>query len=148
MNIVKPIFIHVAFDYKFSSSIGPLYKEEKVMSRVISVGGILYVMKSLRSDVSHANDVVRYMTDSCVAVKWVLQHLRSTIVTYNGYTEIICDNWNVYFTSVLDRRRSITKYASQHSCGGNVGGGVTPHEIQTRARHIGKIMKPILLEKL
>jgi hypothetical protein len=29
MNIVKPMFIHVAFHYKFSSSIGSVYKEEK-----------------------------------------------------------------------------------------------------------------------
>jgi hypothetical protein len=82
-------------------------------------------MKWLRLDVSHANDVVRYVTNSCVAVKWVLQHLRRKNVTYNGYTEMICDNCNVYFTGVLDRR-SITKYVSQHSCGRHVGGGLTP----------------------
>ena len=81
------------------------------MSRVILVGGMLYVMKWLRSNVSHANDVVRYVTDSRVAVKWVLQHLRSTNVTYNGYIEMVCDNCNVYFIGVLDRRRSITKYS-------------------------------------
>jgi hypothetical protein len=34
MNIVKIVFIPVAFHYKFSSSIEPVYKEEKVMSRV------------------------------------------------------------------------------------------------------------------
>jgi hypothetical protein len=34
MNIVKPIFIPLAFHYKFSSSIGPVYKEENVMSCV------------------------------------------------------------------------------------------------------------------
>ena len=34
MNIVKPVFIPLAFHYKFSSSIGLIYKEEKVMSRV------------------------------------------------------------------------------------------------------------------
>jgi hypothetical protein len=34
MNIVKPIFIHLAFHYKFSSIIVLVYKEEKVMSRV------------------------------------------------------------------------------------------------------------------
>jgi hypothetical protein len=83
------------------------------------------VMKWLRPDVSHANDVVRYMTDSGVAVKWVLQHLRITNVTYNGYIEMFCDNCNVYFTGVLDRRRSIPKYVSQHSCGRHVGCGVT-----------------------
>ena len=45
VNIVKPFFIPLAFHYKFSSSIGPVYKEEKVMSLVSSVGGLLYVMK-------------------------------------------------------------------------------------------------------
>jgi hypothetical protein len=34
MNIVKPIFIPVSFHYKFSSSIGHVYKEEKVVSFV------------------------------------------------------------------------------------------------------------------
>jgi hypothetical protein len=62
------------------------------MSRVISVGGLLYVMKWLRPYVSHANDVVIYVTNSSVAMKWVLQCLRSTNVTYNGYTEMVCDN--------------------------------------------------------
>lgn len=54
------------------------------------------MMKWLRSDVSHANDVVRYVTDSGAAVKWVLQRLRNTNVTYNGYTEMVSDNCNVY----------------------------------------------------
>ena len=66
------------------------------------------------------------MTDSGIAVKWVLQRLRSTNVTNNGYNEMVCDNCNAYFTGVLDRRRSITKYVSQHSCERHVGGGVTP----------------------
>ena len=88
------------------------------------------------------------MTNSGAAVKWVLQRLRSTNVTYNGYTEMVRDNCNTYFTGVLDRRISITKYVLQHSCGRHVGGGVTPQEIQIRASHIGEIMKPILLEKL
>ena len=61
---------------------------------------------------------------------------------------MVCDSCNVYFTGVLDRRRSITKYVSQHSCGRHVGGGVTPQEIQTRASHTGEIMKLVLLEKL
>ena len=74
------------------------------MSCVSSVGGLLYVMKWLRPDVSHVNDVVRYVTESGVAVKWVIQRLRSTNATYNGYTEIVCDNCNVYFTGVFDRR--------------------------------------------
>ena len=87
------------------------------------------------------------MTYSGVTVKWVLQRLRSTNVIYNGYTEMVCDSCNVYFTCVLDRR-SITKYVSQHSCGRHVGGGVTPREIQTHASYIGEIMKPVLLEKL
>jgi hypothetical protein len=126
MNIVKTVFIPLAFYYNFSSSIGPVYKEEKVMSHVSSVGGLLYVMKWLRPDVSHANDVVRYMTDSGVAVKWVLHRLRSTNVTYNGYTEMVRDNCNIYSTSVLDRRISITKYVSEHRCGRHVGGGVAP----------------------
>jgi hypothetical protein len=60
------------------------------MSHVSSVGGMLYVMKWLRPDVSHANDVVRYVTDSGVAVEWVLQHLRST---NNGYTEMVYEHW-------------------------------------------------------
>jgi hypothetical protein len=144
MNIVKPICIPLYFHYKFSSSIRPIYKEEKVMSRVSSVGDLLYVMKWLRPYVSHANDVVRYVTDSCVAVKWVLQHLRST---NNGYTEMVCDNCNVYFIGVLDRRRYITKYVSQQCCGRHVGGGVT-QKIQTRASHTSDIMKLVLLEKL
>jgi hypothetical protein len=59
MNILKSVFLPVSFHYKFSSSIGHVYKEENVMSRVSSVGGLVYVMKWLRSDVSHANDVVR-----------------------------------------------------------------------------------------
>jgi hypothetical protein len=59
MNIVNLVFIPLTFHYKFSSSIGPIYKEEKVMSHVSSVGCLLYVMKWLRPDVSHANDVVR-----------------------------------------------------------------------------------------
>jgi hypothetical protein len=41
MNMVKLIFILVAFHYNFSSSRGPVYKEEKVMSHVSSVGGLL-----------------------------------------------------------------------------------------------------------
>jgi hypothetical protein len=61
---------------------------------------------------------------------------------------MVCDNCNVYFTRVLDMRRSSTKYVSQHRCGGHVGGGVTPQEIQTRESHTGEIMKPVLLEKL
>ena len=69
MNIVKPVFILLAFHYKFSSSIGHVYKEEKVMSRISSVGGLVHVMKWLRPNVSHANDVVKYMTDSGVALK-------------------------------------------------------------------------------
>jgi hypothetical protein len=72
MNIIKLGFIPLSFHYKFSSSIGPIYKEEKVMSRVSLVGGLLYVMKWLRPDVSHANDVVRNVIDSGVLVKWVL----------------------------------------------------------------------------
>jgi hypothetical protein len=148
MNIIKPVFIHLTFHYKFSSSIGHVYKEYKVMSHVSSVGGLLYVMKWLRPDVSHANDVVRNVTDSCAAVKWVLQCLRSTNVTYNGYTKMVSNNCNAYFTGVLDRRRVITKYVSQHSYGRHVGGGVTPQEIQTHASHTGEIMKPVLLEKL
>ena len=84
------------------------------------------MMKWLKPDVSHANDVVRNVTDLGVAVKWVLQRLRSTNATYNGYIEMVCDSCNVYFTGVLDRRRSITKYVSHHSCGRQVGGGVTP----------------------
>jgi hypothetical protein len=148
MNIVKPIFIPLSFHYNFSSCIGHICKEENVMSCVSSVGGLLYVMKWLRQDVSLANDVVRYVTNSGVAVKWVLQYLRSTHVTYNGYSEIVCDSCNVYFIGVLDRRRSITKYGSQHICGRHVGGGVTPQEIQTRASHTGKIMKLVLLQKL
>jgi hypothetical protein len=39
MNIVKPVFIPLSFHYNFSSSIGPVYKEEKVMNRASSVGG-------------------------------------------------------------------------------------------------------------
>jgi hypothetical protein len=39
MNIIKPVFIPLAFHYKFSSSIGHAYKEEKCMSRVSPVGG-------------------------------------------------------------------------------------------------------------
>jgi hypothetical protein len=140
----KTNFFPLTFHYKFSSSIGLAYKEEKVMPRVSSVGGLLYAMKWLRPDVSHANDVVRYVTDSGAAMKWVLQHLRSTNVTYNGYTEMVRDNFNVYFTGVLDRRISITKYVSQHSCGRHVEGGVTPREIQTRASHTGEIMKLIV----
>jgi hypothetical protein len=92
MNIVKLVFIPLAFHYMFSSSIRSVYKEEKVMSRVSLVGGLLYVMKWLRLDVSHANDVVKYVTDSGIAVKWVLQRLRSTNVTYNGYTDMVCDD--------------------------------------------------------
>jgi hypothetical protein len=61
---------------------------------------------------------------------------------------MVFDNCNVYFIGVLDRRRSINTYVSKHSCGRHVRGGVTPQEIQTRASHIGEIMKPILLEKL
>jgi hypothetical protein len=148
MNIVKPVFIPLAFEYKFSSSIGLVYKEEKVMSHVSSEGGLLYVMKWSRPYASRANDAVTYVTDSGVVVKWLLQRLRSTNVTYNGYTEMVCDNCNVYFTGVLDRRRSITKYVSQHSCGRHVGGGVTPQEIQTRTSNTCKIMKLVLLKKL
>jgi hypothetical protein len=107
MYIVKPVFIPLSFHYKFSSSIGLLYKKEKVMSRVSSVGGLLYVMKWLRPDISHANDVVRYVTNSGVAVKWVLRRLRSINVTYNGYTEMVSINCNVYFTGFLDRRISL-----------------------------------------
>jgi hypothetical protein len=72
MNIVKPFFILLSFHYKFSSIIGSIYKEEKVMSHVILVGGLLYVMKWLRPYVSHVNDVVRYVADLGVVVKWVL----------------------------------------------------------------------------
>jgi hypothetical protein len=143
MNIVKPIFIPLYFHYKFSSSIGPVYKEEKVMSHVSSIGGLLYVMKWSRLGASHANDVFRYVTDSGIAVKWVLQRLRSTNVTYNGYPDMVCDTCNVDFTGVLDRRRSITKYVSQHNFERHVGGGVTPHKIQNCARHTSEIMKPV-----
>jgi hypothetical protein len=87
------------------------------------------VMKWLRPDVSHVNDVVRYVTYLGVALKWVFQRLRRTNVTYYGYTEMVCDNCNVYFIALLDRRRSITKCVSQLSCGRHVEGGVTPQEI-------------------
>ena len=109
---------------------------------------MLFVMKWLRPDVSHANDVVKYVTDPGVVAKWVLQHLRSTNVTYNGYTKLVCNNCNVYFIGVLDRRRSITTYVSKHCCERHVVGGVTPQEIQTHASHTCEIMKPVLLEKL
>jgi hypothetical protein len=79
MNIVKPIFIPLSFHYNFSSSIGLVYKEEKLMSRVGSVGGLLYVMKWLRQDVSHYNDVVRYAIDSGVAVKGALLSTQHTL---------------------------------------------------------------------
>jgi hypothetical protein len=149
MNIVKLVFIPLYFHYKFSSRIGPIYKEEKVISYVSLVGGLLYVIKWLKLDVSHANDVVRYVTNLGVALKWVLQRLRSTNVTYNGYTDMVCDDCNVYCNiGVLDRRIPITKYVSQQSFGRHFGGGVTPQEIQTRASHTGEIMKLVLLEKL
>jgi hypothetical protein len=45
MNIVEPIFIPLSFHYTFSSSIGHVYIEEKVMSHVSSIGVLLYVMK-------------------------------------------------------------------------------------------------------
>jgi hypothetical protein len=45
----------------------------------------LYVMELLRPDVSHDNDVVIYVIDSGVSVKWVLQRLRGTNVTYNCF---------------------------------------------------------------
>jgi hypothetical protein len=85
------------------------------------------VINWLRPDVSHANDVFRNMTDSGAAVKWAFQRLRSTNVTYNDYTNMVCDDCNVYCnTSVLYRRISITKYVSKNSYGRHVGGGVTP----------------------
>jgi hypothetical protein len=148
MNIVEPIFIPLAFHYKFYSSIGPVYKKEKVMYHVISVGCLFYAMKWLSPDVLHANDFVIYMTNLGVAVKWVLQRLRITNITYNGYTKMVSDNYNVDFTGVLDRRRVVTNCVLQHNCGRHVGGGVAPQEIQTRASHTSKIRKPVLLEKL
>jgi hypothetical protein len=72
--------------------------------------------------------------DSNVTVKWVFRHLRRKNFTYNGYTQMLCDNCNVYCnTCGLDTRRSITKYFSLRNCGKHVGGGITPQEIQNRA---------------
>jgi hypothetical protein len=72
MNIVKPVFIPLTFHYKFSSSIGHVYKEEKVMSHVSSVGVFLYVMKWLRPNVSEAQ-----MSPIMVTLRWCV-----TIVMY------------------------------------------------------------------
>jgi hypothetical protein len=72
MNIVKPINIPVSFHYKFSSSLGHVYKEENVMSHIpcaILIGGMLYVMKWLRPDISHSVDVANHMENSSEGVK-------------------------------------------------------------------------------
>jgi hypothetical protein len=137
MNIVKPVNILVSFHYKFSSSLGHVYKEEKVMSCIlcaISVGGLLDAMKWLRPDISHSVDVVRHMENSGEAVKWVLQSFRGTSVTYNGFSGLVCGNCNLDFAGILDRRRSTLTYVSKHHFGRHVGGGVIPKKIQTQSK--------------
>jgi hypothetical protein len=57
MNVVKLVDIPIAFHYKFSSISIPIYKEEKVMSRVNLVGGLLHTMNWFRPDISHLMDV-------------------------------------------------------------------------------------------
>jgi hypothetical protein len=121
------------------------------MSRIscaISVGGLLDAMKWLRPDISHSVDVVRHMENSGGAVKWVLQSFRGTSVTYNGYSELICDNCNLDFAGILDRRRSTLTYVSKHCFGRHVGGGVIPEKIHILANHTDVFTKPVLLEKL
>jgi hypothetical protein len=105
-------------------------------------------MKWLIPDISHSFDVVRHMPNSGGAVKWVLQSLRSKSVTYNGYNELLCDNCNLDFAGILDRRRSTLTYVSKHNFERHVGGGVISERIQTRANHIDVFMKLVLLEKL
>jgi hypothetical protein len=117
MNIVKHVNIPIAFHYKFSSSLGHVYKEEMVMSRilcVISVGGLLYAMKWLRPYISHSIDVVNHMSNLGEEVKWVLQSFRDTIVTYNSFSGLICGNYNLDFAGILDRRKSTSTYVSKH----------------------------------
>jgi hypothetical protein len=133
MNIVKPVNILVSFHYKFSSNLGHVYKEEKVMSRiscVISVASILFVMKRLRANISHSVDVVKHMENSVETVKWVLQSFRGTSVTYNGFSGLVCGNCNLDFAGILDRRRYILTHVSKNHFGRHVGGGVIPEKLQ------------------
>jgi hypothetical protein len=151
MNIVKPVNILVAFHYKFYSSLGLVYKEEKVMSRIpcsISIGGILYVMKWLIPAISHSIYVVRHMPNSSEIVKWVVQFFRGTSVTYNGFNGLVCGNCNLDFAGILDRRRSTLTYVSKNIFGRHVGGGMIPKKIQSQANHTDVFTKSMLLEKL
>jgi len=57
----------------------------------------LYAMKWLRLDISHSVDVEKHMTHSGGAMQWVLHNFIGTSVTYNGYSELVCDNCNLDF---------------------------------------------------
>jgi hypothetical protein len=132
MKIMKPSNIHVSFHYKVSSSLGLVYNEEKIMSRILcvsSVGSLLDVMKWLISYISHSFDVIIYMENSIGVVKWVLHSFRGTSVTYNGFNCLMCDNCNLDFTGISDRRRSTLTYVSKNYLGRHVGGGVIPEKI-------------------
>jgi hypothetical protein len=81
-------------------------------------------------------------------VKWVLQCIRGTRVTYNGFSGLVCGNCNLGFVGMLDKRIFTSGYVSKHCFGIHVGGGVIPQKIQTQENHTDVFMKPTLLEKL
>jgi hypothetical protein len=128
---MKLVNIHVSFHYNSSSNLSLVYKEEKVMSHVSSVGGMLDVMKWSRPEISHSLDVTNHMENSGEEVKWVLQCFRGTSVTYNGFSGLVCGNCNLGFAGMLDKRRFTLGYASKNCFGRHVGGGVIPQKIQT-----------------
>ena len=60
---------------------------------------------------SHVVGVVnRYMTNPGEAVKWVLQYLRGTSITYSGCSDLVCGYVYLVFVVDLDKRRSTLGY--------------------------------------
>jgi hypothetical protein len=68
------------------------------------------------------------MENSSETIKWVLHSFRGTSVTYNGFSGLVCDNCNLDFAGILDKRRFTSGYVSKHHFGRHVGGGVIPEK--------------------
>jgi hypothetical protein len=120
MNIVNPVNILVSFHYKFSSILGLVYIEEKIMSHipcVSTIEGLLYVMKWSRTNISNSVDVVNHMENSGEEVKSMLQSFRGTSVTYNSFIGLVHGNYNLDFAGILDKKRFTSRYVSKHHFG-------------------------------
>jgi hypothetical protein len=122
MNNVKPVKVPLVSHFKLSSSLCPSNDEEnEYMSHVPYVNvvrSLMYVMVSIRPDISHAIGVVnRYMEnlgkEHWEIVKWVLWYIRGTSkcrIAYNGCDDLVCGYVNLDFAGDLEKRRSTSRY--------------------------------------